>query len=312
MGLGRRMAVHKHHDEVFQELCKQFPGLVEYLLDGHIVEVGKLTEFVRGLNNALASADARYDDRHSEANFLTSVNKNYADIIRRVGMMLDFESIEQLEDEKDMVSCDLPVSVALDLAKAAKPLIIQRGEEELEGKPGRRPNANGDTFDPSIFALHQNGRVSDQTTLKMFMGIDPALVAAESVVAPSPSAPDVQPGTYVDIVPMNISARSTPSLVDELKTLADSLLRRDGWYCQDFLVYMRPGTLDVEIKAYASKGARSVDAEKFKAELRYVAKDYLPATVRIDEVTVKDVMTGNGPFLVPVMSTPTVVYEGRF
>lgn len=302
--------IHKNHDEVFQELCKEFPGLMDYLMDGHLKEVGKLTEKVRELGNALASADARCDERLAEANFLVAVNKKYEDILRRVGMMMDAEALKDLVDT-DLVPCGLPVTVALDLATVSRPLIVAQGEKELGATEA---NKNGDVFDPAIFKLHQEGKLADSTMLKMVMGIDPGLARDKTVIAPvvKQEGP-LHPGHFIEQVgnlksfAVQYAAESRPDMtIATLRSLADALLSKFGWACIDVVVNGRGSqSIDIDIVARELDGvATSIDAEVFAQEFRAVVQRMLLVSAYIDEITIRSSLGGR-PVLLPASSSPT-------
>lgn len=313
---------HKTHDEVFQELCKEFPGLMDYLMDGHLKEVGALIEKVRDLGNALTSADARYDERSAEARLLIVINKKYEDIVRRVGMMMDAEALKDLVDT-DLVPCGLPVTVALDLATISRPLIVAHGEKELQ------LNSNGDAtseekFDPSIFALHQDKRISDSTMLKMFMGIDPGLAKDETVIVTHPVAPnEVRPGVFIEQVPDNRAIRgaaadhiwaneitgqylntSHDSTMHNLKIEANIFLGNFGWTCIDLTLNGSRHDFDLVVVAVELRGAMPVSHPDFVLHMRRASKRILPAAMNLDEVTLVSHKTGKSQMLMPSGEPP--------
>ena len=306
----------KNHDEIFQELCKEFPGLVDYLLDGHLEEVGKLTEKVRFLNNGLVEQTTRARDAAHEATTLAMRNHEYENLIRRVGMMIDSEALKNLVDT-DLVPCSLPVTVALDLATASRPLIVAQGEKELTS---RMPNENGDVlpnekFDPSIFALHQDGKVSDSTMLKMVMGLDPGLAKDETVVVPVVKQKEhpQHPGVFIEqagrlksfAVEYMAEPRPDMTMVN-LRRLADALLAKFGWACIDVSVNGHGSGVSIEVVAKELDGvATSIGASAFEQEFRAGVSRMLPASCYIDEIVIRS-SRGGRPVLMPAAASPSL------
>lgn len=305
MGMERRM-IHKSHDEVFQELCKEFPGLMEYLLDGHLAEVGKLTEKVRDLGNALASADARYADRNTEANFLAVVNKRHEDLIRRIGMMLDREQLHEPDrTDHDLVSCALPMSVALDLVAAARPLIVAKGEQELMLDNGEdKANLNGDVFRRSSFSPKPSAQYLIDAQVKKsgmqyLIGEQRALIGMEYTKAVESFAKEYQ-GTLSFEMERNPSTAQW-ELQEALIKVADSLLLRNDWCCVGIDMCKRyvAGTMDVVIRTAEGPRAAPIDCDRFRKDFRAAAKSHLPIGVTIDEVTLVGTGTNQVQRLLP-------------
>lgn len=311
----------KNHDEIFQELLAEFPGLMAYILDGHLEEVGKLVEKMRFLNDGIVSATARLQEASHEATKFALCNKKYEELIRRIGLMLDREQLNEPDrTDHDLVSCAMPVTVALDLMKIARPLIVAKGEEELQ------MNENRDVFpvrpvDPSLFALHQNGKISDSTVLKMLMGVGLGLAKDEKVVAPVVHQEGLsRPGVFIEQAHrLNSFAVEYPAkpkldrtLVD-LHRLADAILAKFGWACHDISVNGRGGQgVSVEVVASELDGiATSISAPAFEQEFRAGANRILPASCYIDEIIIRS-SRGGRPVLLPDEVDPTfVAYAGK-
>jgi hypothetical protein len=304
----------KNHDEIFAELCKEFPGLMDYLLDGHLEEVSRLTEKVRFLNNEMTSSTARLQEAAHEASTLAMRNHEYENLIRRVGMMIDSEALKNLVDT-DLVPCGLPVTVALDLATASRPFIVAQGEKELTSRMPNEVALLNEKFDPSIFALHQDGKVSDSTMLKMVMGLDPGLAKDETVVAPvvKQKGP-LHPGVFIEqagrlksfAVEYMAEPRPDMTMVN-LRNLADALLARFGWACIDVSVNGRGNQgISIEVVAKELDGiATSIDASAFEQEFRAEANRMLPVSCYIDEIVIRS-SRGGRPVLMPAAASPSL------
>ena len=224
--------------------------------------------------------------------------------------------------DSDLVPCGLPVTVALDLATASRPLIVAHGEKELTEQ---MPNENGDVvlpnpkFDPSIFALHQNGKLSDATMLKMALGLDPALAQDETVVAPVVHQAGLpHPGHFIEQLPKQLSRLAEFSVqymgepkpdmtLTNLRHLADAILGKYGWACIDIAVNGR-GNQDISIEVVAKEIdgiATSIDAGIFDQEFRRGARNMLPAAAYIDEIVIRS-HRGGRPVLLPSVASPSL------
>lgn len=280
MGTEEKKVEYRSHDDVFVELTRKFPGIMDYLMDGHLSEVGQLVELVRDLGNELATIKHRHSESMGNVVGALAAITRYQSVLRRVGMMLDQSQMEDTTRQpSDLVSCAMPMSVAVDLMKEARPLIVAQGERQLE--------ANGEVFEVLLM-----GGASDQQLQ----------AAAGQAIR---SSIDRFKNLYMGDVCAN-----QHDTQHRLLLAADNLLGTYGWRCKELtLSNHQQGSIDAVIKAFPTPGALTIDAEAFFREMRRVAKSMLPAGMVLDEIQVTNASTGQGLQLPPGLNSRAAQHD---